>query len=58
MAKMTEEQIRKHKENPNTTLKLKGKAFFCQCGCNVFHHPNGDDDEFKCNSCGDTYFTA
>jgi uncharacterized Zn-finger protein len=55
MREMTAEEIEKHKDNPNTTLKVAGKPFHCPCGCNVFHHPNTDADEFRCNACSTTY---
>ena len=54
---MTKEEIEKHKENPNILLKVGGKPFRCECGCNVFHHPGTDADEYCCNACG-SRFTA
>ena len=54
MAKMTQEQIDKHNENPNILVTVEGKNFRCQCGCNVFHHLD-DDDIFICNSCNSEY---
>lgn len=50
MAKMTQEQIDKHNENPNILLKVEGKILRCECGCNVFHHTY-DDEIFICNPC-------
>lgn len=54
MAKMTQEEIEKHNENPNILLKVDGQKFRCQCGCNVFHHID-DDEIFVCNSCDSEY---
>lgn len=38
------------------TVRIGGKPFFCDCGCNVFHKP---DDEnlhlYQCNACGTQY---
>lgn len=40
-------------------IKLKGKAFRCQCGCNVFTQVGRlkDNDEivYTCNACGERY---
>lgn len=61
MSKMNEDQIKRHNENPNILLKILGKSFRCECGCNVFHHPQNetdgsmDDEIFKCNSCNLVY---
>lgn len=57
MSQMTQEEINRHKENPNIILKIGGRSFRCECGCNVFHHPGTDDDKFQCNSCGAIYDT-
>lgn len=59
MNKMTSEEIREHKENPNVLLKLKGQSsgFRCRCGCNVFHHID-DWDIFFCNACDTEYETS
>jgi len=54
MAKMTDEQIAKHKENPNILVNIKGKNFRCNCGCNVFHHTD-DDCIYICNACNTEY---
>ena len=55
---MTKEEIQKHKENPNIELKIDGKLFCCECGCNVFHHhPGIDVDEYQCNDCSIKYYT-
>lgn len=33
-------------------LTVGGRPFRCQCGCNVFHHPNElRGDLYECNSC-------
>ena len=37
-------------------LKVGGKHFRCECGCNVFHKPDDADLElYECNSCGNWY---
>lgn len=42
----------------NFTMKIKGKPFYCQCGCNVFHKPDkGNLERYKCNCC-DVEFQA
>lgn len=43
----------------NFTLKIGGKAYYCQCGCNVFHKPDAElPNVYRCNSCDDTFETA
>ena len=32
-------------------LKVDGKPFRCQCGCNVMHRVSGDRDLYQCNAC-------
>jgi len=33
-------------------IKLSDKTHFrCLCGCNVFHHPKNNEDEYECNAC-------
>lgn len=40
----------------NFTLKVAGKPFRCECGCNVFHKPDKAKLEwYKCNACGTVY---
>ena len=34
---------------------VDGKAFRCECGCNVFRNPVGKPSVYHCNSCGDMY---
>lgn len=34
----------------NFTLKVGGKPFLCQCGCNVFRRMP-DKIEYRCNAC-------
>lgn len=35
------------------TLKVAGRRFFCDCGCNVFHKPDRSQTElYECNACG------
>jgi hypothetical protein len=36
----------------NFILKVAGKPFRCQCGCNVFHKPDDTRlEHYKCNGC-------
>lgn len=56
MRPMTKEEQEKHQENPNVLLKIAGKPFYCECGCNVFHHKD-DWDIFICNACQSEYET-
>jgi hypothetical protein len=38
------------------TLKVAGKPFRCQCGCNVFHQPDNTDAALvQCNACGNQF---
>ena len=42
-----------------STLKVAGKRFFCDCGCNVFHNPDSEKpDIYRCNACMKTYYTG
>ncbi len=45
------------KKEANTLLKISGKNFSCDCGCNVFHTHNGEykTNEFHCNACGNQF---
>lgn len=37
-------------------IKLDGKPFRCECGCNVFHRPDRDAPEiYQCNCCDNTF---
>ena len=39
-------------------LRIGGKPYRCECGCNVFHHPDKTKlDVFQCNSCRDRFRT-
>ena len=41
-----------------STLKMDGKGFFCDCGCNVFHIPDFENpDTYRCNACMKIYYT-
>lgn len=51
MREMTESEIKAHTDNPNILLKIAGKPYRCECGCNVFHHPGTDADVYSCNAC-------
>lgn len=35
--------------------RINGQSFRCDCGCNVFRHPEGEPLVFVCNACGDRY---
>lgn len=35
--------------------RIDGKAFRCECGCNVFRKSAIVTNRYKCNSCGATY---
>lgn len=40
----------------NFTLRIDGKIFRCECGCNVFHKPDRNDvNLYKCNGCGQEF---
>jgi len=34
---------------------VDGKRFRCECGCNVFHHFNGNPNQYECNACSNVY---
>lgn len=37
-------------------VRVAGKPFRCNCGCNVFHKPDDTDLElYQCNACGEQY---
>lgn len=57
----------------NVMLKIAGKGYVCECGCNVFHHPTRDElkamgfpgvytvkieNVFVCNGCDSAFETA
>lgn len=42
-------------KNKNITVKIGGKPFYCNCGCNVFHHPDNNLNLYKCNACENIY---
>ncbi len=42
-------------ELKSVMVRVAGKPFACACGCNVFHHPDGHTDIFRCNACGSEY---
>jgi hypothetical protein len=37
----------------NVMVKINGKSFHCECGCNVFHHPDEEhgNEIYICNAC-------
>jgi hypothetical protein len=37
------------------TVKAGTGLFHCQCGCNVFHKYEDDDEIFICNCCNAEY---
>ncbi len=49
----------KEDSQPNVILKVAGKPFRCNCGCNVFHKPRpiSEPGRYVCNAC-DTEYTA
>lgn len=54
--KPTQAELAQHKSNPNIVLTVGGKAFRCECGCNVFHHPDDEDwSIYACNACRHEY---
>lgn len=36
---------------PDVMPMINGRSFRCECGCNVFRHPEGEPLVFVCNSC-------
>ena len=43
-------------ETDNIMVKINGESFRCDCGCNVFHKPDKDNEnKYVCNSCYATY---
>ena len=45
-------------ELENFVMKVAGKPFRCDCGCNVFHKPDrARPDIYECNACG-TWYTS
>ena len=41
---------------PGIMVKINGKSFGCNCGCNVFHHPENEANNiYECNACGEWY---
>jgi hypothetical protein len=55
MKLLTPHEYKKHALNPNIVLRVGGKPYRCECGCNVFHHPNTRADLYTCNACGCTF---
>ena len=55
---MNEEDRKAWDKNPNATLKINGKSFRCECGCNVFGHVDYDKNRYSCNSCKATFTTS
>jgi len=47
----------KETPEPNILLKVAGKPFSCNCGCNVFNKPKpvSDPDRYACNACAAEY---
>lgn len=38
------------------TVRVAGKLYRCECGCNVFHKPDDSNpDLYECNSCGSQF---
>lgn len=36
-------------------VKIEGKSFKCNCGCNLFHHEYEDKNIYTCNACSQEY---
>lgn len=47
----------KETPEPNILLKVAGKHFRCDCGCNVFNKPKpvSDPGRYVCNACAAEY---
>ena len=39
----------------SVTVRVQGRLFRCECGCNVFHHPKGKPSVYVCNACALKY---
>lgn len=40
----------------STMIRVQGKAFTCECGCNVFIIIRvKEPSQYKCNACGEIY---
>lgn len=39
----------------NVMPRVGGVSFRCDCGANVFHHPDGNPDLYVCNGCDSQY---
>ncbi len=39
----------------NIMVKIDGKVFRCDCGCNVFHKPAYEMYIYECNACAAWY---
>lgn len=50
----------KETPEPNILLKVAGKPFRCDCGCNVFNQPKpvSDPGRYVCNACATEYTAA
>ena len=42
-------------EDKDVLIKVEGKSYRCECGCNVFRYLKYVKDKLKCNSCDVTY---
>jgi hypothetical protein len=49
-------EIAQQQKKEDHIVRINGKAFYCSCGCNVFHHPDDSDDNlWQCNACETQY---
>ena len=42
-------------DSKDLMLRLDGKPFRCECGCNVFKQIGRDSGHYRCNACGTIY---
>jgi len=58
IAKIIETAIKNqhvNEENRNSTIRIDGKLFRCNCGCNVFAKLS--ENRYRCNMCKSEYET-
>ena len=41
--------------NQSYWIKVDKKRFKCQCGCELFHHVDNDENTWQCNCCNVLY---
>lgn len=58
MGKLTEPLRHEDGSLHQFTLKIEGRPYRCECGCNVFHKPDKEKlMVYQCNSCKETFKT-